>query len=287
MRPVNTWLTTLSKVKGDLELGSGQEYPVTDDAKLARFINDASNIIGRETNRDFVPVRETREFDAQGENITGRVLFMPIDDLAEIVTLTNGDATTISSSDYVLRPSNVYPKFGVTLKSSSGLTWVWDTDWEEAITIDGYWVNHQDWPNAWVDTNDTVQDDPLTSSSTTLTVTNTALLDERNRTRFEEGMLIRVETEYMLVVEIASATTLTVIRGVRGTTAVSHVQATPIDSFAIQGDIEQACTSLVVYLYRNAPLAGDRVQLLGSNVVIDNNILQRIADSLAVYRRAM
>lgn len=286
MRPVNTWLTTLSKVRSDLSKGGG-DFPTTDDDDLARMINDAGDIISRETNRDFVPIRETREFDARGENITSRDLFMPLDDLVEVVTLTNGDGTTISSSDFLLRPSNIYPKHSIVLKSSASITWVFTDDWEEAITLDGYWVNHQNWPNAWVSTNDTVQDNPLDDSSTTLTVNATAGLDARNRTRFEVGMLIRVETEYMLIVDIDDGTTLTVIRGIRGTTAASHVQTTVIDSFAIQGDIEQACTSLVVYLYRNAPLSGERVQLSGADVVLDTDIPNAVARALKVYRRAL
>jgi hypothetical protein len=287
MRPVDTWLTTLTKVRGDLEISGGENsLPTTDDSKLMRFINDASDMISRETIRDFVPIRETRTFDASGDHITSRELTMYNDDLVEIATLANGDGTTISSSDYLLRPSNVYPKYSVLLKSSSGISWTYEDDYEDAISIDGYWVAHQDWPNAFVATNDTVQDAPLSATATGITVSNATGTDARGRVRFEVGMLIRVETEYMIITDI-SGNTLTVIRGARGTTATEHVQDTPIDSYAIHGDIEQACTSLVIYLYRNGALAGGQMQIIGSDIVVDNDIVARISESLIGYRKAL
>jgi len=70
-----------------------------------------------------------------------------------------------------------------------------------------------------VDSTDTVQDDPLSDSATTLNVSDGG--------NFEVGETIKIEDEYLRITAI-NTNTLTVIRGVYGTTAASHVQTTAI-----------------------------------------------------------
>lgn len=60
----------------------------------------------------------------------------------------------------------------------------------------------------------------ISSNGTSLTVTDT--------TQYSPGWLIQVDTEAMYVSALASATALTVRRGVRGTTAASHVTASTV-----------------------------------------------------------
>lgn len=60
----------------------------------------------------------------------------------------------------------------------------------------------------------------ITSSGTTLTIPDSTL--------YSPGWVIQVDTEAMYVSALASATTLTVRRGIRGTTGASHATATTV-----------------------------------------------------------
>ena len=82
----------------------------------------------------------TRKFDAYAD-VDDLELFFDRD-LAEISTITNGDGTTVVSSDYVTNPRNDAPFYSVKLKGSAGLQWEYDTsgDAEDAISIAGIWA---------------------------------------------------------------------------------------------------------------------------------------------------
>ena len=88
-------------------------------------------------------VAATRTFDAYAD-VDDMTLWLDEDlyGTASDITITNGDATTVASSDYVFEPRNTQPKFGIKLKASSGLAWQWPTngDPEDAISILGYWT---------------------------------------------------------------------------------------------------------------------------------------------------
>lgn len=60
----------------------------------------------------------------------------------------------------------------------------------------------------------------LTASGTTATVASSAL--------YQPGVIIEIDSENLYVASLASATTLTVRRGVRGSTAASHVNASAV-----------------------------------------------------------
>ena len=123
---------------------------------------------------------------------------------------------------------------------------------EGEVTVTGVWGWHDDWSNAWIDSGDTVQDAPLTVSATTLTVTNADGLDTDGRSpRFQVGHLLRVDDEYLHVRAIDTTTnTLTVTRGVNGTTAATHVAGTPISVYRPAADVESLVLRWAGWLYR-------------------------------------
>lgn len=70
------------------------------------------------------------------------------------------------------------------------------------------------------------------------------------------GQLLRIEDEYLHGLAINTTTnTLTVARGVNGTTAASHAQSTAIDVYAIPADIRGVCLRIASWLYKQ-PDAG-------------------------------
>jgi hypothetical protein len=127
--------TTKDRMRTYLGLGPGE---TGDDTLLEDFIEQVSRAIDHWTRREFYATSETREFDAVGDHIIGRLLMLD-QDLLSITTLTNGNGSTIASTEYVLRPANKFPKWGVELKSGSSATWTYSGSYQEAISIEGSW----------------------------------------------------------------------------------------------------------------------------------------------------
>jgi len=124
---------TLAEFKSYAKISSTD---ADDDTVLEDLIETASRFIDRKTIRTFYARTETRSFNVP----RGRTLKTD-DDLISITTLTNGDATVLTTSDYILEPANETPKYAITLKQSSTNIWEHDSDGntEHVITVLGSW----------------------------------------------------------------------------------------------------------------------------------------------------
>jgi hypothetical protein len=116
------------------ELSGGISSPETpgEEAVLDTFISQAQAEIERVTSRKFETSTATRTYGRDAIAPDG-VLWLD-DDLLDVDTLTNGDGSTISGSEYVLLPRNESPKYGIKLKSSA--SWAFSTDGEIAVAGD-------------------------------------------------------------------------------------------------------------------------------------------------------
>lgn len=254
-----------------------------DDDLIRGLIRSASGMVTQYTKRVFVPVVATRAFDARGEHISSMALTIE-QDLLEIVTLTNGNAVAIPSSAYVLRPSNRWPKNRIELLTSGNVMFEYVLDWQEAISIAGWWGYHNAWDQAWVDTLDTVQVD-LTANATALTVSDADGRDDTWQTRFPIGSYLRIEDELLQVMAADTGTDiLTVLRGRQGTTAAAHSIGESISRYAPMPDVAEAAAALVLWLYKNKDSLGDKIQFLDGTTVLTNLAPGHIKDTLDSYR---
>lgn len=142
--------TTVEQVRRRLQSG-GVPLPATDDDLLDELITEAQSIIDALTGYTFEAVTETRRFDALADLVdldrpgrkpyaaVERSLWLGDNVLAEAPTsITNGDGTTIASSEYVLEPRNgPAPYHAITLKSGSTVAWTYDDSPENAIAVAG------------------------------------------------------------------------------------------------------------------------------------------------------
>lgn len=100
--------------------------------------------------------------------------------------------------------------------------------------VTGQWGYHSYYTDAWQDSGDSVQDGAgINATVTTITVTDADGADWRGLTpRFSAGQLIRIGTEYIRIDDTdTAAETLTVRRGVNGTTMAAHANAAQIDTY--------------------------------------------------------
>lgn len=255
-------------------------YTATHNALLAKFIRQASQeVTDRILKRFPLPFQATFRFHArQDVKVYDTLLTEHAADLLVATTVTNGNGTVITSTDYVLEPANRQPKQAIRLLDSAADQWTYDDDPEEAISVLGFWgyVPHYD-TSAWTDSTDTVQDNPLSASATTLNVTDGTL--------FDSYQYIRIASEFLLVTSI-TANALTVQRGVLGTTAASHVQGTQIDHFNQHPTIRDAVTEYANYLYTQKDrLPGEQVVIFDGGALTTTGPAGRLVEALRSHRR--
>ncbi|GAB4434151.1 MAG: hypothetical protein Kow00120_00330 [Anaerolineae bacterium] len=275
-------LTTLQRVKRMIHTSTDDG---SDDLMIQGFINAASTMVHAYCRRSFVPYRQLRVFDADGDDLEARVLELD-EDLLEAITITNGDGTVIAGDAYILLEPNTTPYNAIALQPSSGLRWTYTTDWRGAIQIDGIWGDHDAYADAWLDTLDAVQDDPLAAGATTIAVADADGIDAYGTPRFEVLQYLKLDDEVVQVVAINTQTdTLTVRRAALGTTAAAHAAATPIRSYQPMEDIRMACTSLATWLYRTRESVGEKIQFLGGAQIITHEAPANIQTTLRKHVR--
>lgn len=213
----------------------------TDDALFLKLIRDVSQQIARYADREFVPRIQTRTYDAIADVAD---LTLTLDkDLLAATTITNGDATTVSATSYVTEPRNDTPYYALRLKSSAGLSWTYQSDSENAISVAGVWGYHTEYADAWIDTGATLAAAISSTSATTFTCT-TGLI--------KAGMLLKIDSEYLYAssVSTSSSDTVTVSRGANGSTAATHLISTAISMWQPMYMVRELAREGVAGLYR-------------------------------------
>jgi len=114
----------------------------SDDTLITTLIARAQAVIDTHTKRTFESSTDTREFTV-GVDTEGRVLFFD-EDIITITTVTsNADSTsstTISSTEYITKPRNRTPYYGIEIKKSVNKDWTFENDPESGITVAGDWA---------------------------------------------------------------------------------------------------------------------------------------------------
>lgn len=233
----------------------------TDDAvikQMLRFVTARINQVKAPI--EYMPRREIRRFDALGNHIVdaGFTLLLGDDPFLALVEVEDGEGTTLTAydrstdtGDYILA-GRTTPYYQISLAENGGKNWyAYTGSVQQAIAIDAYWGFRRRYNEAWLTSNDTVQNNPLTSSATSITVNDADGQDSEGLTpRFSYGQLLKIESEFLEVVDVNTATNvLTVNRGVRGTTAAAHVQNTAISIFAPEPTVTRAALRWANYLY--------------------------------------
>ena len=270
------WLTTLNHVRQHRRLAATE---TGDNLLLQSFIRGISQDFVTALQRTPMPYVMTRLFDYGGEHMKSARKLLVDEDLLAVTTLTNGDDSVVSSDDYVLIGVNRYPKFGIRLKVNSGVTWLYDDDPEECISVAGIWgyVPHYV-TGAWKDSGVDVPAGDMTASATSVA------LGGNEGASFETGQYIRIESETIQVTDIDSDT-LTLSRGELGTTAAEHAEGEDIEIFHQLEDIKNAVRELVAYRYKTKDQIGGRVQVFQGGVLQVQDVDPMVQETINRHRR--
>lgn len=117
----------------ELTGGVQTSFSVAEDALLQVFLNEATAEIDRQTGRKFTAASAVKRYYFS-ESVTGDTLYLDAD-LNTLVSLKNGDGTTISEDDLWLLPINSEVFHAIKLKST--VAWTFGTD--GTIEVEGDW----------------------------------------------------------------------------------------------------------------------------------------------------
>lgn len=239
----------------ELKAYLGQAGEDADNDLLAGFCLAASRQLDRWCHRKFYPRQETRWYSHPRDT----QLLKLDDDLLEAVEITtrNGNAT-LDPADYYLycgANPNLRPADRIQLRPDATAVWYfsYDTSPLLANAVTGLWGYHEAWATeAWLDSLDSVQDNPLTAGATLVTVADAdGMGPDGVMPRFRAGQLVRIEDEYLTVqaAEGGATNKLTVRRGGNGTAAAEHAKDTTIEIYRPMEDVVQAAKELAKHLY--------------------------------------
>ena len=144
-------------------------------------------------------------------------------------------------NDYITIPYDASPVLG--FKQSTESTKQFNSG-QKTLVVDGSY--------GWEDT----QSIELTGTSEALDATETGV-DVSSASNCSEGMTIKVEDELMYVQSIAG-NTLTVIRGVHGTTAATHTSGQSVTRQTFPDDVVQTCLEITRVRYRERDMGLNR-----------------------------
>ena len=255
-------IATLSHVKEYLMKQPQSNQLTKDDERIKWFCQSVSDTLEERTSKQwFVPRRQTRYYtdndiffyhDNRFCKYNGDTLILDKEIVDVISLTTNNGNTAISSDNYFLRTADSYNLQPYTrIELSDNTTFNYST-FQKAHAVDGIWVNHDSPDNMWK-LRTTVQDNPLLVSATTLNVTDASIFNVQELIRFGDdntGEFASIEA-----IDVDN-NTLTIERGVNGTTAVEQAQGVNIYYFLPRHDALYAATVWSAFEYMNKDNAG-------------------------------
>jgi hypothetical protein len=241
------------------------------------------------TRKEFAPRLETRYFDRRSDDINDAwdTLDLP-EELMSLTSVTLADDTSlVINTDVRMWPRGKTPALQLQLTPSATVTWRDAGENNNDITVVGEWGYRTYYDTeAWQLSGDAVSTDAVTTSATTIKVTDADGPNYVNETpRFDIGQLIKIDSEYMAVVDTdteSTPNTITVIRAVRGTTAATHEVAAPISVFIPELPIIRA-TQLIAFF--DWARRGDKTRATfdGVTVVAGIEVPNEVAEILNRY----
>ena len=229
----------------------------TDDAIARRAIRVVSRRIDKEMGAKrsyFAPYLEQRKFRITADRInTWDGVFWLNNHILAFTAVLKGTETVTTSVELYSEDNKVTQGLRFTDNCS---TWYSGEPRPVFVYVTGTWGWHEDWDNAW-DAVDKVKDAAgITDSVTTITVDDVDGEDLDDFTpRFSAGNLIRIGTEYIDVLSTdTDANTMTVRRGVNGSTASAHALNDDIYVYRVDDRIRRitARQAAVIYARRGA-----------------------------------
>lgn len=269
-----------------------------DDKIVLRYIKSLSRRIDRmfmqRGSNFFAPQIATRSIflDAMNINSWNRTLILRTTDgvVSPILTMTgasiNGTALVIGTS-VQLFPDGSGPYTALQLMGDRFFSWydvcsdVWGSRY---ATVTGVWGYNADYANAWL------QVDALAAAIASTTATTFTVADVNGDNplgespRISAGNILQIDSEWMDVVSTDTVTnTVTVVRGVNGSTAATHLIAAPVSVYQVDESIRRAVTRQSAFMYSRKG-AFDTVRISDfSTVTFPKDLLDEVHELIELF----
>lgn len=259
---------------------TGADY----DTNLRKLLEDASRVIDKYTRRQFWCWEGTRYEDGVGG------MLLPGLDVLSLSSLKcdydgNGvyEVTLAANTDYLLYPLSGYPKSRIELANNSsqnnfangikkGVEMVGVFGYGDGFSATPYYLN-----DAGATTNEELDASELG-------------VDVSSGAAFSAGDTIRIELEQMYIQSIAT-NTLTVKRGVNGTTAATHATGKAIYVYEYPQEIVTACLITAMRVWKRKDSAfldvlgnPDTGQMPSVLKGLDVDVIQRLNNFVRIVR---
>jgi len=207
------------------------------NSQLFRTLEMASRQVDKLTHRHFYCYDGARYFDGAGSK-----LWLP-DDILSITTLKLDEdgsgtySTTLASTDYILYPLNTYPKLRLEINRYGDYS-AFASGIQNGIKITGVF--------GYADSATPYESRTTLAGNVLAGATSIILADGQ---LVKTGETLRIGAEQMFVQDIVS-NTVTVARGVNGTTAAAHTSGATVNSYIYPEDIVQAALITAMRAYK-------------------------------------
>ena len=284
---VNSY-ASLTELKGILGITS-----TTDDVMMRKQLEAASRSIESYCNRIFYSYTATKYFNG------AVTLWIP--DLLSVTTLKtdeDGDGTfentfdgTAGTGDYILYGGgledslNLYPRTHIEI-NPNGDYGSFASGVKRGVEIAGVW-GYGDGTSATPYVTDTTLNGSVSAGAVTIIVTSAANLSAGQTILIVDAT---TSNEQCYITSISSST-LTVERGVNGTSDVAHATAKQLYYYRYPRDVMQACLDLSVALYQNRTKQGLQSERIGdysytiAGTSLGKSMVESILENIRGYKR--
>ena len=190
----------------------------------------------------FEPWKATRKYPVEADHIQSGNNTFHLDDWLLALSGTIGVAGTNITAVETYPDSN-YPPFKLLRMTDWSQSWYDFCDSTGAplqLSVPGTWGFNRDYANAWLAVDALAAG--INASVTSLTVADVDGDDPNGiPVRISPGHLLKIDDEYLEVASTNTGTnTVTVKRGVNGTTAADHLIAAAVYRWQVEEDIQRA-----------------------------------------------
>jgi hypothetical protein len=177
-----------------------------------------------------------------------------------------------------LRPNNEHPKWRIELLPSSSARFTYNTDWQQAISVVGWWGFVQHYPRAF---------SPVTSITTGLSTTaETIEVDSVDGLEILDYIRINDGNEIMQITQIdASSKILTLARGQLGTIAESYQDDDMVHVYRQNAEIGLAAARIARFLYDHRDTMDRYIQVSDTTALMDSRFPKEVMAVIQNYRR--
>jgi len=268
-----------------------QAATTTYDDALLRYAHMLSRFVDQHCQRVFYPTSAVKQLTGNGLSVLWSRDVLSVSQLRYSEDYGASYTALAQSGNWHLARSGDFAHPGsydqLVIDPNGGTLGAWPVG-ILALELTGIWGYADDRVDAWEDSLDEVEDNPLSSAATEVTVNDADGASSMGTApRFMAGQLVRAGSEYWEVSAVNTTTNkLTVVRARNGTTAAMHVQNTQIDVWRPPEPVRAAAQITVVRHHMRATqgYADSRAQPDIGQLFFLKKIDPEAAELLAPYR---